>query len=117
MMHCTTNSVREGLLPLDGALWRHWSYDVYPRDKILLKTALFPGQKHKLPLLLYSLLPRYFRCWDLADCSLYIIADGSLLRVLLQQSFHQPLVPLLNCIDPYCATRILCYTVSLEDSS
>lgn len=84
--------------------------------RFLLKTALFLARSTKLPLLLYSLVDLQFYYWDLAHCSLYNISYSSILRVLLQLSLHQLLVPLLTCIDTPCATRILRYTESFEDS-
>ena len=82
----------------------------------LSKTAVFLARSIKCFLPLYSLVYRQFCCWDLAHCSLYNIAHSYLLSVFLQQFLHQLLVPLLTCTDSHYATRILCYTVSLEDS-
>lgn len=66
----------------------------------LLKTAVFLARSIK------------FFC---RSTVLYNLAHSYLLSVFLQQPLHQLLVPLLTCTDSHYATRILCYTVSLED--
>lgn len=82
----------------------------------LLETAHFLARSTNF-LFCSTVLPTHnFVVRILHICSLYNISHSSILRVFLQQSFHRFLVLLLACIDTHCATRISCYTVSLEDT-
>ena len=62
---------QNGLLLRGAIQWRHWSYVVYPSGRFLIENRTFPCQKHKLPLLLYSLAdPQYLL---LGSCTSFVV--------------------------------------------